>query len=272
MNSAKLQVQNDTSTHALLRALTLLYSLACYMIGVVALVCLILFIADLVVPVTLERGAGIAPNLCTVGTLLWNVGVVMVWGLQHSLMARPTFKRVWTKIVPMPIERSTYLVSVAMATVQLILLWTPMPYVIWDTSNTVLYPILTGMYFLGWCIVLFSAFLINHFHLFGLQQAHHFLRRHQSKKETFRTLLLYKLVRHPMMSGVLIALWATPVLTAGRLFFNVLRTTYVFVGLYFEERTLTSELGYEYEQYLQSTPAVVPRLRRKQSPDYERQT
>ena len=138
-----------------------------------------------------------------------------------------------------------------------------MPTVLWDTSGTVLYPLLMSVYFLGWCLVLFSTFLINHFHLFGLQQAFLFMRRYQSKQETFRTPLLYKLVRHPMMSGVLIALWAVPILTVGRLVFNVLMTTYVFIGLYFEERTLTAELGEEYERYMQTTPSVIPRISRK---------
>ena len=249
--------------NALLRTLVMFYSLACYLIGVIALVYLILFIADLWVPVSINRGAGLAHDAGIVAALLWNVGVVLVWGLQHTIMARPAFKRVWTKVVPVPIERSTYLVCVAIATALLVLYWIPMPAVLWDTSGTVLYPLLLGVYFLGWCLVLFSTFLINHFHLFGLQQAFSFMHRQQSKQETFRTPLLYKLVRHPMMSGVLIALWAIPVLTVGRLVFNVLMTTYVFVGLYFEERTLTAELGEEYERYLQTTPSVIPRIPRK---------
>lgn len=214
-------------------------------------------------PVSINRGVGLAPDLGIVAALLWNIGVVLVWGLQHTIMARPAFKRVWTKVVPVPIERSTYLVCVAIATALLVLYWIPMPTVLWDTSGTVLYPLLMSVYFLGWCLVLFSTFLINHFHLFGLQQAFLFMRRYQSKQETFRTPLLYKLVRHPMMSGVLIALWAVPNLTVGRLVFNVLMTTYVFIGLYFEERTLTAELGEEYERYMQTTPSVIPRISRK---------
>lgn len=245
------------------RALTMFYSVMCYLIGVVALVYLILFIADLLVPVSINRGAGIAPDLSGATAVLWNIIVITAWGIQHSVMARPAFKRIWTKIVPVPIERSTYLLFVAMVTVLLVLFWIPMPAVVWDTTGTVLHPLLLTVYFIGWCIVLFSTFLINHFHLFGLQQAFMHMRQHQSKQETFRTPLLYKLVRHPMMSGVLIALWAVPVLTVGRLVFNVLMTTYVFIGLYFEERTLTAELGQEYEQYLKSTPSVIPSVTRK---------
>ena len=263
MNSKILQKNSQHNPSSALRTATMLYSMVSYLIGVVALVYLILFIADLFVPVTINRGAGIAPDMGS-AAVFWNVGVILLWGLQHTVMARPAFKRVWTKVVPAPIERSTYLVFVAMATVLLVLCWAPMPAVLWDSSGTVLFPLLIGVYFLGWCIVLFSTFLINHFHLFGLQQAFSFMRRIQSKQETFQTPLLYKLVRHPMMSGVLIALWAVPVLTVGRLLFNVLMTVYVFVGLYFEERTLTAELGEDYVRYQENTPSVIPRISRTQ--------
>ena len=272
MNSGNLQITVQDNPSSALRTVTMLYSMGCYLIGVAALAYLILFIADLFVPVTINHGAGVAPDVSSAAALFWNAGVVLVWGLQHTVMARPAFKRLWTKVVPAPIERSTYLVCVAMVTVLLVLCWIPMPTVLWDTTNTVLAPLLIGVYFLGWCIVLFSTFLINHFHLFGLQQAFLFLRRLQSKQETFQTPLLYKLVRHPMMSGVLIALWAVPVLTVGRLFFNVLMTLYVFVGLYFEERTLTAELGEEYERYQETTPSVIPRITRKQLPNSEAAT
>ena len=266
MNSKKLQISVQDNPGYALRTATMLYSMVCYLIGVLTLVYLILFIADLIVPVTINRGAGIAPDVSNTTAVFWNIGVILVWGLQHSLMARPAFKRVWTKVVPAPIERSTYLVFVTIATMLLVLCWIPMPSVIWDTSNTFLAPLLLGTYFIGWCIVLFSTFLINHFHLFGLQQAFYHLRCLQSKQETFKTPLLYKLVRHPMMSGVL---WAVPVLTTGRLFFNVLMTTYVFIGLYFEERTLSAELGEEYERYLETTPSVIPRITRRQLPNRE---
>ncbi len=254
----------QNSSNMVARGFTMLYSLVCYMIGVAALVYLILFIADLFVPVTVNHGAGLAPELNGLNAVFWNTGVLLLWGLQHTVMARPSFKRVWTKVVPVAIERSTYLVFVALATVVLVLFWIPMPSVIWDFSGTTLGTGLLGVYFLGWCIVLFATFLINHFHLFGLQQAFKFMRQHQSKKETFKTPLLYKLVRHPMMSGVLIALWAVPVLTVSRLLFNILMTAYIFIGLHYEERTLTAELGEDYKQYLKTTPSVVPRFPRKQ--------
>ncbi|MFK7889788.1 MAG: isoprenylcysteine carboxylmethyltransferase family protein [Granulosicoccus sp.] len=268
MKNTELQIPAQNNPGTALRTATMLYSMVCYMIGVVTLVYLILFIADLLVPVTINRGAGFAPDFKGTNAIFWNMGVVLVWGLQHSIMARPTFKRVWTKLVPLPIERSTYLVCVTMASIILVTFWIPLPAVIWDFSDMSIGWLLMGVYFLGWCIVLFSTFLINHFHLFGLQQAFEFLRRHQSKKETFQTPLLYKLVRHPMMSGVLVALWAVPTLTVGRLVFNVFMTAYVFIGLYFEERTLTAELGADYERYKETTPSVIPRLNGKQVPNH----
>ena len=269
MNRTIRQTGIQEGPNALLRTITMLYSLVSYAIGVASLVYLILFIADLWVPVTINRGAGFAPQAGIATAILWNVGVVLIWGIQHTLMARPTFKRVWTKVVPVPIERSTYLICVAIATVMLVLCWAPMPTVIWDLSGTVLAMLLLGVYFFGWCITLFSTFLLNHFHLFGLQQAFIYIRRLQSKQETFQTPLLYKLVRHPMMSGVLIALWAVPVLTVSRLLFNILMTTYIFIGLYFEERTLTDELGDDYKRYLQTTPSVIPRISKMKGLDRE---
>lgn len=245
------------------------YSITSYLIGVVALVYLILFIADLLVPVTINRGAGFAPDLTGISAVIWNVCVVLVWGAQHSVMARPAFKRIWTRIVPVSVERSTYLVFVAMATAALVSFWVPMPSVLWNFSGTTAGVAMTVLYFLGWVIVLFATFLINHFHLFGLQQAFQFLQQQQSKQATFKTPLLYKLVRHPMMTGVLIALWAVPVMTHGRLVFNLLMTSYVFIGLYFEERNLSEELGDAYRRYQQTTPAVIPRICGKTCPIVE---
>ena len=243
------------------RGLAVSYSITCYFIGVAALVYLILFIADMAVPVSLTQASPIAPALFGLEAVLWNVGVLALWGAQHTVMARPGFKRLWTRIVPPAIERSTYLVFVALATATLVFLWAPLPTVLWDTSGSLVGHVLLGVFFLGWAIVLFSTFLINHFQLFGLQQAYQSNSQAMSKKDVFVTPLLYKLVRHPMMSGVLIALWAVPTLTVSRLVFNVVMTSYVFIGLYFEEKTLVDELGDEYREYRKTTPSVIPGLR-----------
>ncbi|WP_370339485.1 isoprenylcysteine carboxylmethyltransferase family protein [Parvularcula marina] len=234
------------------------YSLLSYAIGVGTLIYLILFIADLYVPVTINTASGLAPQWAGPAAIYLNLALILIWGIQHSFMASSVFKTVWTKIVPPAIERSTYLLFVALMTAGLVLFWRPVGGGLWDLSGTPWGQILTGSYFFGWGIVLFSSFLINHFQLFGLQQAYQMVRHVQPKGDIFRTPFLYRLVRHPMMTGVLIALWSVPVLTVSRLIFNLAMTVYVLVGIYFEERTLVKELGEAYRAYQRSTPRVVP--------------
>jgi len=251
---------NHRTNNTLIRLSAMLYSVACYFLGVAALVYLILFIADLIVPVTINSASPLAPDLQGASAVMWNILLIVLWGTQHSVMARPAFKRWWTRFVPAPVERATYLVFVLLATAMLVLLWVPLPSLIWNLDGTTVGALILGIYFFGWVLVLFATFLINHFHLFGLEQAYRFITRTQSKKETFKTPLLYKLVRHPMMTGVLIAVWAAPDMTVGRLVFTLAMTLYVFVGLYFEERTLVDELGAEYAEYQRTTPSVIPRI------------
>lgn len=242
----------------MVRFITVLYSLVCYAIGVAALVGLILFVADMILPVTLNTASPFAPHLTGPVAIVWNVALVAVWGAQHTFMASPGFKAWWTQYMPAAIERSTYLVFVAIMTAGLVLFWVPIPGTLWDISGTMPGNIVLGVYFLGWVVVLVSTFLINHFHLFGLQQAWQQVDRTQSKDVTFRTPLFYKLVRHPMMTGVLISLWAIPELTISRLVFTLAMTVYVLVGVYFEEKTLVADLGEEYDAYRRTTPGLIP--------------
>lgn len=240
------------------RVLALVYSLACYGAGVLALVYLILFVADLYVPVSMSAASPYSPHLSGASAAAWNIVLITIWGLQHSIMAAPSFKEVWTKVVPASVERSTYMLFVAVLTGAMMWLWVPMPRILWDLSGTGWGVAVLGVYFLGWVIVFFSTFLINHFQLFGLEQAYRFITKTQSKQDIFRTPLLYKLVRHPMMTGVLIALWAAPTLTVGRLLFNVAMTAYIWFGVLHEEKTLGAALGEEYEAYQNSTPMLIP--------------
>lgn len=242
------------------RPLAVLFSIAGYAIGVAALVYLILFITDLVVPVTINHASPLAPALPGAAAAAWDLALVALWGLQHTVMASPKFKAAWTKIIPAAIERSTYLIAVAIMTAGLIALWVPLPGVIWDVSAGLPGTVLLGVYFLGWGIVLFSTFLINHFHLFGLQQAWRMATNTPSKQESFRTPVLYKLVRHPMMTGMLIAFWAAPELTVGRLVFNLAMTAYILIGISYEEKTLVADLGEDYDAYRRSTPSLIPGL------------
>ncbi len=239
----------------------ILYSLICYGFGVAALVYLILFIGDIIVPVTINQGSDFAPNLTGVAAILLNFGLLALWGYQHSLMASPKFKNKWTKIVPASVERSTYLVFVAIFTAILVMLWAPLPHVIWDLSGTLAAKMLWVVFFSGWVITLLSTFMLNHFHLFGLQQAYQGIQAQQDKTETFRTPMFYKLVRHPIMTGVFIGIWAAPVMTTGRLVLAIGMTAYIFLGVKHEEKTLIADLGQDYLDYKKSTPSIIPWLK-----------
>ena len=247
------------------RFLSMIYSVLAYFIGVAALLYLILFIADwpfvsdALVPVTVNTGFdGTQMGLSTISVLFWNSALMIIWGTQHSFMARSGFKENWIKIVPPAMERSTYVLFVAIFTALLVLLWQPLPTVIWDLSGTAVGDALVVTYVLGWLIVLYATFLINHFHLFGLQQTFARLTERELKDASFITPSLYKLVRHPMMLGVLIGLWSIPTLTVGRLLISAGLTVYIWIALRLEERTLVAELGEQYLKYQKSTPMVIP--------------
>ncbi|MDJ0613165.1 MAG: isoprenylcysteine carboxylmethyltransferase family protein [Rhizobiaceae bacterium] len=241
------------------------YSIACYFIGVSALVALILFIGDIYLPVTVNKASTLAPDLSPETALFWNIILIVLWGLQHSIMADAKFKSWWTQFVPPAIERSTFVLFVGLATSGLILFWVPIPTMIWDVSGTSFGLVLLIAYFSGWAITLFASFLINHFQLFGLEQAFRLQTQTQSKRAIFVTPFLYRIVRHPMMTGILISLWCAPTMTFGRLLFNIVMTTYILAGTRHEEEGLIAELGQEYEDYQETTPMLVPSLSRKET-------
>lgn len=240
-----------------MRVLAMAYSVFCYFVGVSALLLLIAFIGNLPIPVTIDTGSPFSADLLLVSSVLVNVALIVAWGLQHSVMADPRFKAWWTRFVPPALERSTYLLFTGVLTYLLVAFWVPIPMVVWDVSGTALGTVLMVGYGLGWAIVFFSSFLINHFQLFGLEQAYRNLTQTQSKKSIFVTPLLYRIVRHPMMTGVLIALWCAPTLTLGRLVLNVVMTIYILVGTRHEE-TLLADLGDDYEAYRRTTPMLIP--------------
>ena len=243
-----------------MRTLAMIYSVVCYFLGVTALVSLILFIGDMVLPVTINKPSFFSPELPLLPAILVNTGLILLWSAQHSVMADPKFKAWWTQFVHPAIERSTFVLSVAIATTLLIVLWSPIPIVIWDIGQSSLGSVLIAAYLFGWSLTLFASFLINHFQLFGLEQAYRFLTETPSKKAIFVTPLLYRLVRHPMMTGILISLWCVPTLTVGRLLFNIVMTAYIIIGTRHEEETLVADLGEEYEEYRKSTPMLLPNL------------
>jgi protein-S-isoprenylcysteine O-methyltransferase Ste14 len=214
------------------------------------------FLADAVVPRSVDaRGPHPSSSALVVDALL-----LAMFGLPHSAMARPGFKRRWTAIVPRHVERSTYVLVSTLALALVFRLWRPVPTVVWDVHPPTARTLLWGLYLSGWVWVLLMSFAIDHLHLFGLRQV---LRHHRGMAEAtpgFRLPLVYRLVRHPMMLGFVVAFVATPTMTIGHLLFAVLGCGYILVGVRLEERDLAAELP-EYVAYAKVTPRFVPRLR-----------
>lgn len=193
--------------------------------------------------------------------LLINVGLIILWGVPHSLMARQGFKRHWTQIVPKPMERSVYMLQAGLLMVLLIWQWRTMPGIVWHVENPVGRGLLWMLFGLGWVIAFIATMLINHFELTGLQQTWAYLRGKEAVPPSFRAPFLYKVVRHPMQFGVLIAFWSAPTMTVGRLVFALGMTAYILIGLRFEERDLLRYFGDKYRAYQATTPMLIPGLR-----------
>ena len=234
--------------------LTLVFGLVAYVVFLGAFLYAIGFVGNIAVPKSIDSGA----TFPLVPSLIVNLLLMSLFAVQHSVMARPAFKRWWTRFVPHPIERSTYVLLASLILLLLYWQWRPLPDVVWDTSGTVLGTVLLGLFGLGWLIVLLSTFMINHFDLFGLRQvALHFQRRPYTPL-SFVTRGLYKVVRHPIMLGFLIAFWATPTMSVGHLLFAAVTTAYILVALQLEEHDLLEANRATYERYRAETRMLIP--------------
>jgi len=236
------------------RIIAFLYGIVAYVVFFITFLYAIGFVEDLVVPKTIDGGMA-APLL---QALIVNLLLMSIFAVQHSVMARPQFKRWWTKFVPAAVERATYVLLASLALALLIWQWRPMPAVVWQIADPQLAVAVTGLSFLGWLIVLTSTFLINHFELFGLHQVANNLSGRPMPAPRFRAPLLYKLVRHPIYLGFIIAFWSAPTMTQGHLLFAAVTTAYILVGIWLEERDLVAVFGDDYRRYRERVSMLLP--------------
>ncbi|MEO0406767.1 MAG: methanethiol S-methyltransferase [Cyanobacteria bacterium P01_A01_bin.135] len=234
------------------------YGLVCYAVFLVTLLYACGFVSNIVVPRSIDS----APVLPLQHALLVNLGLLGLFGIQHSVMARKGFKRWWTQFVPTAVERSTYVLLSSLCLATLFYLWQPMGGVVWRVTNPTAVAALYAISAAGWLIVLSTSFLINHFDLFGLHQVWLYLRGEEYTATPFVTPGLYQYVRHPLYVGFLLAFWATPVMTIAHLVFSLVTAAYILVAVQFEERDLVDTFGDDYANYRRQVPMIVPGPRR----------
>lgn len=239
------------------RFLALGYSVCCYLIFLGLFTYFILFVGGIAVGRTVDHG----PPASTAEALLVNLSLLLLFGLQHSVMARQSFKRWWTRVVPPSIERSTYVLASSVVVGLIIGQWRPMPSLVWHVEHPVGAGLLWALFGAGWTISVIATFLINHAELFGLQQVWARWTGSTPQTPAFQTPLLYRVVRHPMQAGIALGLWATPTMSEGHLLLAAGMTLYILIGLYFEERDLVRAFGARYMAYRERVPKLIPRLR-----------
>ena len=247
-------------TLAMQRTLIALYGIGAYALAVLALAMSLAFVGDMFILKTIDRG-GEAPigEAVVINTLLLGL-----FAVQHSGMARKAFKRWLTAFLPPAAERSTYVLASALLLLLLIWQWRPIPDVVWSISSEPAYSVLMALFWLGWIILFASTWMIDHFDLFGLKQVYNNWRNKKAADPTFATPFFYRFVRHPIYFGLLLAFWSTPRMTLGHLLFAGLATSYIFIGIWFEERDLVTQFGDAYRDYRRRVPMIVPWLRGKQ--------
>ncbi|MEP1535407.1 MAG: methanethiol S-methyltransferase [Paracoccaceae bacterium] len=242
------------------RAITFIYGIVAYTVFLATFVYSIGFVGNFIVPKSIDSGVQ-GP---IVFSLLVNLALLSIFALQHSIMARPAFKRMWTKLIPSAAERSTYVLMTCVALILIFVFWQPLATPIWDVRNSTLGSTLNVLFWSGWLIVLASTFMIDHLDLFGLKQVYANLKLRSARQAGFIKFGLYRVVRHPIMTGFLIAFWATPSMTLGHLVFATVTTGYIVIAvLHLEEKDLVAEIGDEYVRYQREVPAFLPTFGRR---------
>jgi methanethiol S-methyltransferase len=241
------------------RAFYLLFGFLAYLVFFATFLYLIAFVGDCpVIPYAIDRGPA-APLPIAIGV---DLALVALFGLQHSVMARGRFKSTWTRIIPVPVERSIYVLLASLCLIILFLFWRPIPAPVWTATNPALVYVLWGLFGVGWLIVLVSTFLISHFELFGLHQVWAHAGGRPIPEPAFRTPFFYRRVRHPIYSGFILAFWATPAMSAGHLLLALGMTLYILIAIRHEERDLIGMFGAQYERYRSRAGMLIPRFRR----------
>ena len=237
------------------KMIVLLYGVVSYFIGVIGLACIILALVGRVPYGFLWSGGNVAIN-----GFVWNALLVASWGVIHTLTARPSFKAGLVRFIPEPAERSTYVMVSGLTSIALIGLWKTVPGMVWQFEATALVYALWGLFAFGWMFLLTATFAINHFDLFGLRQVYLNFRNRPRPPLAFTQKLMYRYIRHPIQTGVLIGIWATPAMSMTQITLSIGFTAYIFIGLWFEERDLIAEHGDDYRHYRKQAGSVLPKF------------